>query len=99
MTECGKKIIDIASALFLIIFIACPRWLYVGPLLIITNLPVKLPLQIVVFGADGFPFMFGLFWLSRRYAGEMSFFIRWKIQHLVAIGIVLPLFLLKFHLR
>lgn len=95
-------IVDVLSALFIVVFLLCPWWLYLSRPIPLDG--TGIPLQLMVFLVDALPFAFGIVWLAIRYYTEGSlsvqFIQRWKLHHvLFLLFIGVPFYLMKANWR
>jgi len=95
----ASKFIDIASVLFLAIFLVCPWWMYLSPMK--EGPGTKMPIQLWVFLIDGLPAFLGFLWLIFRNLwgkekDQLPQFFRLRLQYVIMfVFIFIPLFLMK----
>jgi hypothetical protein len=89
-----KGVFDYLSILSISLFFCCPWWLYIES--VVGSRRNGWPIPLIVFAADGIPFLIGLIWLGARFANSGSVFFRRSTVWLVALTFIfIPLILLK----
>ena len=89
-----KTIFDVLSLIFMVIFLATPWWLYLSAHQYVGQ--HRMPLPLIVFMADGLPFIAGSIWVAVRYVKKYPrLFSRWIIFTLIFMFIFIPIILMK----